>query len=232
MQKYVHLFGGDPARVTLAGQSAGGGSVEHHLASYGGQGSPVPFAQALLASPAFYPVPNITQYLPAHQRFFAALNVTTLAEARQLPFEKLVLANLAVVWNSAYGSNSFGPVVDGGYVPTLPGLAFLNGSFHKDVKIFTTHNTDEGFLFSSPLVNTSLAFAASVKDQFPFISDNALQYVTQTLYPPVYDGSSGYTNDFERNVAMIQDSNFICNSNYIDRAYGNKTFSCKHFLHS
>ena len=226
VQKYIHLFGGDKSRVTLAGQSAGGGSVEHHLASYGGQGS-VPFAQALPASPAFHPVPNMTEYLPAHQKFFAALNVTTLEEARRLPSEQLILANIAIVWESTYGSNSFGPVVDGTYVPTLPGLAFLNGSFHKDVNVFTTHNTNEGFLFSNPQINTSIAFTAYVKGQFPFITNETVEYITQVLYPPIYDGSYGYTNDFERQVALVQDSSFICNSNYIDRAYDNNTFSCK-----
>lgn len=55
VQTYIHLFGGDPTRVTAVGHSAGGGSMLAHLISNGGEGS-VPFAQAALMSPALSPL--------------------------------------------------------------------------------------------------------------------------------------------------------------------------------
>jgi hypothetical protein len=37
VQAYIELFGGDPTQVTIAGISAGGGSVMLHDIAYGGQ---------------------------------------------------------------------------------------------------------------------------------------------------------------------------------------------------
>lgn len=31
IQKYIHLFGGDAGQVTVIGESAGGGSIEHQI---------------------------------------------------------------------------------------------------------------------------------------------------------------------------------------------------------
>lgn len=48
------LFPGDPSRVTVAGHSAGGGSLLAHLISNGGEGD-LSFDQAVVMSPAFSP---------------------------------------------------------------------------------------------------------------------------------------------------------------------------------
>lgn len=51
VQKYIHLFGGDKDRVTVFGESAGGGSVMHQITAYGGEKGPVPFQAAIPQSP-------------------------------------------------------------------------------------------------------------------------------------------------------------------------------------
>jgi len=49
VQKYIHHFGGDPTRVTIAGQSAGAAAVTHLLVSPLGEGL---FHQAIAGSGA------------------------------------------------------------------------------------------------------------------------------------------------------------------------------------
>jgi carboxylesterase type B len=39
VQKYISKFGGDPARITLGGESSGAGSVMYQSLAYGGQDS-------------------------------------------------------------------------------------------------------------------------------------------------------------------------------------------------
>ena len=55
---HVSAFGGDPTRVTINGQSAGGSSIELHLVSRGSRGL---FAQAIAQSVYRAPLPTPEQ---------------------------------------------------------------------------------------------------------------------------------------------------------------------------
>lgn len=54
IQQHVDAFGGDPRKVTINGQSAGGASIELHLVSHGSQGL---FSQAIAQSVYRTPLP-------------------------------------------------------------------------------------------------------------------------------------------------------------------------------
>lgn len=50
----IHLFGGDPRRVTIWGESAGAGSVMQHLIAHRGNTQP-PLFHAVMTSSTFLP---------------------------------------------------------------------------------------------------------------------------------------------------------------------------------
>ena len=48
VEKYVSKFGGSKGKVTVMGESAGGGVIMHTITSYGGEGKKLPFQQVYL----------------------------------------------------------------------------------------------------------------------------------------------------------------------------------------
>lgn len=107
VQKHIHLFGGDPTKVTILGESAGGSSVEAHVTAYGGGNGSSPFRGAIAQSPYMlptYPMPN--------SKIEAILdygNVSSLDSLRCMSSAALQRLNTLLVGNSRpFGSFTFG----------------------------------------------------------------------------------------------------------------------------
>ena len=95
VQKYIHLFGGDPKQVTIYGESGGGASVMFHAIGYGGKKETDLFQRVVGQSPG----PKVTTTKAkkaAAEAFLAELNVTSVDEVRKLPTEDLIKANAKV----------------------------------------------------------------------------------------------------------------------------------------
>lgn len=94
------------------------------------------------------------------------------------------------------------------------------GKFDKTVHVMTGHNGDEGSRFVPTTVTNESSYQEFVQSVFPSLANNTeeLSFITQTLYPPVFNGDQGYTTQTERNNITIADAALICNTRYMNQA--------------
>jgi len=115
--------------------------------------------------------------------------------------------------------------VDNIFAPALPSQLLADGAFAKDLNIMVGYNSDEGVSFTDPRVTTDAELIEYLHAGFPDIQDNIAEYIVKQLYPPVYDGSMPYTTPLQRTIFLVSESLFDCNTFYINRAFGNKTYA-------
>lgn len=108
VQKYAHLFGGDARRVTVAGESAGGASIIHHITARGGKGKPPPFQQALIQSGGWNPSIDSSHLETSFKEFFKLLKVKTLQQARKVASIDVRNANYLMAYILRWGELGFG----------------------------------------------------------------------------------------------------------------------------
>lgn len=144
IQRNIRAFGGDPARVTIEGGSAGGGSVMLQLIANGGDDSP-PFSAAIAEYPWWQPFANASEQERVYFEALKLSNCSTLACLRGVPSSALTTLDQAVQNASypgpdaGYGVYTPGPVVDGKFIRALPDIEFKTGHFY-DVPLLVDHD--------------------------------------------------------------------------------------------
>ena len=150
VQQNIGQFGGDPARVTIFGESSGGVSVSLLASAPEARGL---FHRAISQSGgAFDPgqLPSLNVAEAAGQRFLQELGAADIQAARSIPVDRLIQAA------SGSGSTRFAPLIDGSTIRASNDELYRAGHFN-DTPILIGFNSDdrEGDIPASP---TSVAF--------------------------------------------------------------------------
>ncbi len=220
VKRNIAAFGGDPENITIGGQSAGGMSVCAQMTNVENEGL---FRRAIVQSGTFLQAytgrmglhPRTLEKAEAQgQRFFEALGVKTLAEARAIDARTIEDVSLTWPWGcwgeaidgkfSVYGSNAWYLHTDRVQCPVLMGQtssefvtappfqnedelrAYACEAFGEEADAFLAH-------FTHPATPESLAAEGKIPAiglaMRAAVQANALNGVTHPLYAYNFDAT-------------------------------------------
>jgi para-nitrobenzyl esterase len=192
-------FGGDPARVSIFGESAGGVSTCALLAAQAARGL---FARVIVQSGnCLNNAPSLTAALAQGDRVTAAAGCATAADRRaclRALTAAQVLAAADPVIDGGTGTavgESFGLIVDGVVLPESPGRAIAGGRAAAAPLLIGVNDDESTTLAPASILPATVdAYEAAIRTRFPSIAPQILarypaaQYATpQQAYQDLLD---------------------------------------------
>ncbi|KAL2811858.1 Alpha/Beta hydrolase protein [Aspergillus granulosus] len=179
VQKHISKFGGDPSRVTIGGESAGGGAVMLHTLAYGGRDSHL-FQNIIAASPYSVSMHKYNDPEPTrnYNRFIELAGCGSGSAQRghyDTTFDCLIAAPTEVLQNASaevsasgkiFGGFAFLPVIDGELLTALPSQQLLHGHVSGQ-RILVGNNANDGVPLSNPTIVDRATFNTHIDITFP-----------------------------------------------------------------
>ncbi|KAI4161617.1 MAG: hypothetical protein LQ342_004758 [Letrouitia transgressa] len=222
VQNHIYKVGGDKTQVSAWGESAGAGSILHHLVMNDGKQDPY-FSKAMLQSPGFQIQWDREGTVNDTYTGFATSvpgcpsgDITCL---RKLPIDDGSLTQANVEYATSYrvktGQIPFGPAADGSVIKHLPANEFLGKLYNRNIKsLLVSHVGDEAEIFVPDFATADARFTTFVSN---FMPQQALSTQRNDIYNQYSKQKFPLVKD--RFKAVIRDGSFTCNTRQLFDAY-------------
>ncbi|KAK5124994.1 hypothetical protein LTR85_001184 [Meristemomyces frigidus] len=249
VQQHIGKFGGDPKHVTIAGESAGAGSVMLQAMAYGGTLGTSLFENVIAASP-YLPMqyrydawqPSQSYYAFAQAvgcfpgRAHGNTSTTVLDCLRQAPTDALQNGSANVGASGTWGTWAFLPVTDGDFIRERPSQQLASGNVNGQ-RVMSGNNANEGAAFVIPDITTDADFEAWLRLEYPLLTSEDILQITNTYYPAanlstipyatcgdcggptVVNVGSSAVGSQQRALNLYSETTFICPSYWLAEAY-------------
>jgi carboxylesterase type B len=230
VRENIAYFGGDPERITIAGQSSGGLAIGMQIMAYGGE-KPLPFQQGIAQSQSLEPgitgrfardaMALVVDYVGCNTTELDApetidclrgLDTNTLLNASFVTYDDDISHNIGDIWL---------PNVDGDFLPAPPSqlieegrfgnATFMSGWMQDDLNVYT---------------NTSLKTAKDTYDfirgYLPAISEDDLTKLLDMYPVEEFPTGIDLAAEFYRSARIFRDILMVCPSLHLGAAIGEK----------
>uniref|UniRef100_A0A1S4H7X1 Carboxylic ester hydrolase n=1 Tax=Anopheles gambiae TaxID=7165 RepID=A0A1S4H7X1_ANOGA len=167
VQRNVHHFGGDPARVTLMGHSAGGASVTHQL--YNEQAAGLFQSVIVLSGSMLAPWAVLYDHLRCQDNYVHDMDARTLPEFQQLELEQFFIPDRKLRYTFAYCSMFYVC-----FIPTMSNRTVEDGAFFS-------HSPHEAVRVKTPPQMPILI--SETATEFEFLLPHIFDFWMSTNYP-------------------------------------------------
>nr|XP_023692528.1 crystal protein-like [Paramormyrops kingsleyae]XP_023692529.1 crystal protein-like [Paramormyrops kingsleyae] len=212
VQQNIAVFGGDPNKVTIFGESAGAQSVSLHLML---QNSQPLFQQAVIQSlPFTMPLKSRHEALWLGKEFAKVANCSIndiacllcLSPQAVLTAQMIAGSNMVNPFHLLEMFQTWGPFIDGVLIKEQPITAFQRGDWQKEKPLLLGTTSEEGVVFIYGVFNYHVSQVESVFYTTAIFKQHTLKILQK--YMPLY-------KDTDLRVMMSQivtDYMFLCPS--------------------